>query len=75
MKLKIRTLILALSMGLCSYAQKIVYTEATEFPLYGKISAETNERYERLPSKLENVSRSEVWKLGRSSAGMYIRFR
>ena len=75
MKLKITTLILALCMGVCSYAQKIVYTEASEFPVYGKISTETNERYERLPAKLENVSRKEVWKLGRSSAGLYIRFR
>lgn len=75
MKLKIATFILALSMGLCSYAQKIVYTDAAKFPVYGKISTETNERYERLPSKLENVSRKDVWKLGRSSAGLYIRFR
>lgn len=75
MKLKITTLILALCMGLSSYAQKIVYTEASTFPVYGKISPATDSRYERLPSKLKDISRKDVWKLGRNSAGLYIRFR
>ena len=56
-------------------AQNIVYTDASVFPLYGKISEQTNERYERLPSYLEGVSRDPVWYLGRNSAGLYIRFR
>ena len=62
-------------LGILAHAQKIVYTDASEFPVYGKISEKTNERYERLPSELENVSRKDVWRLGRSSAGLYIRFR
>ena len=74
MKNKIALLAVALCMGIGAEAQKVVYTNATEFPLYGKISTETNARYERLPSKLEGVSRDAVWKLGRNSAGLYVRF-
>ena len=75
MKLKFAFLTLTMFMGAFAHAQNIVYTDAKEFPLYGKISAETNERYERLPAKLENVSRKDVWRLGQNSAGLYIRFR
>ena len=56
-------------------AQNVVYTDASVFPLYGKVSEQTNERYERLPSSLEGVSREPVWYLGRHSAGLFIRFR
>ena len=75
MKLKLTILVLILGTSLCCYAQKIVYKNASEFPVYGKISSETDSRYERLPSKLKDVSRKDVWKLGRYSAGVYIRFR
>ena len=56
-------------------AQNVVYTDASAFPLYGKISDQTNARYERLPSHLQEVSRGPVWYLGRNSAGLFIRFR
>lgn len=56
-------------------AQNVVYTDASAFPLYGKISDQTNARYERLPSSLQEVSRGPVWYLGRNSAGLFIRFR
>jgi hypothetical protein len=49
--------------------------DASAFPLYGKVSDETDSRYERLPSRLKGVSRDAVWYLGRNSAGLYIRFR
>ena len=52
-----------------------VWHDATEFPLFGKISDQTNSRYERLPSYLEGVARKPVWNLGRNSAGLYLRFR
>lgn len=74
MKNKIFLLAFALCMGIGAKAQKVVYTNATEFPLYGKISTETGARYERLPSKLQGVSRADIWRLGRNSAGLYIRF-
>lgn len=75
MKQKCAIFTIVMFLGILAHAQKIVYTDASEFPVYGKISEKTNERYERLPSKLENVSRKDVWRLGRSSAGLYIRFR
>lgn len=56
-------------------AQQIVYADASAFPLYGKVSEDTDGRYERLPSHLKTVSREPVWYLGRNSAGLYIRFR
>ena len=56
-------------------AQNVVYTDASAFPLYGKVSGQTNARYERLPSHLQEVSRGPVWYLGRNSAGLFIRFR
>ena len=75
MKQKCAIFTIVMFLGILAHAQKIVYTDASEFPVYGKISEKTNERYERLPSELENVSRKDVWRLGRSSAGLYIRFR
>ncbi len=52
----------------------IRYVDAAEFPLYGQISNKVNNRYERLPSRLQGISRDPVWYLGRQSAGMYVRF-
>ena len=57
------------------WAQSVVYTDASAFPVYGKVSENTNTRYERLPSELQGVSRDPVWYLGRNSAGLFIRFR
>ena len=75
MKQKCAIFTIVMFLGILVHAQKIVYTDAKEFPVYGKISEKTNERYERLPSELENVSRKDVWRLGQNSAGLYIRFR
>ena len=65
-----------LMMFVCSVlsAQNVVYTDASEFPLFGKVSEQTDARYERLPSSLKGVSRDPVWYLGCHSAGLYIRF-
>lgn len=76
MKRHFLTLMIAvIGSAFLSQAQNVVYTDLSAFPLYGKVSEETNERYERLPSRLEGVSRGPVWYLGRNSAGLYIRFR
>ena len=56
-------------------AQNVMYTDASVFPVYGKVSDQTNSRYERLPSKLQGISREPVWYLGQHSAGLYVRFR
>ena len=51
------------------------YYDGAMFPLYGKATQNTSERYTRLPQEFETVSRPPVWRLGRNSAGLYIRFR
>lgn len=61
--------------ALMADAQRIAYTDASEFPLYGKVSEHTDAMYERLPAELKDVSRGPVWYLGRNSAGLFIRFR
>lgn len=70
----VMTALLCLFAGTVS-AQEIVYTDASVFPLYGKVSGATDTRYERLPSELKGVSRDPVWYLGTHSAGLFIRFR
>ena len=65
---------LVLAVGVAT-AQEIVYTDASEFPLYGKVSDQTEGLYERLPSYLKGISRDPVWYLGTHSAGLYVRFR
>ena len=70
---KILTLLVTACLGLNLSAQ--VYTDASAFPVYGKVSDATKTRYQRLPAALEGVSRDPVWYLGTQSAGLYIRFR
>ena len=70
---KILTLLLTACLGLNLSAQ--VFTDASAFPVYGKVSDATKTRYQRLPAALEGVSRGPVWYLGTQSAGLYIRFR
>jgi hypothetical protein len=53
----------------------VEWHEGEEFPVYGKVSDQTEGRYERLPAYLKEVCREPVWYLGRNSAGVYVRFR
>ena len=53
---------------------QLKFVESAEFPLFGKISDETETRYERLPAHLRGVSREPVWNLGKNTAGLFIRF-
>lgn len=70
---KLFALFLATLLGLNLSAQ--VFTDASAFPVYGKVSEATKTRYQRLPAALEGVSRDAVWHLGTQSAGLYLRFR
>lgn len=54
---------------------QIVYHDASAFPLLGKATEATATRYERLPDSLQHISRKPLWDLGRSSAGLAVRFR
>ena len=51
------------------------YYDAAQFPLIGKISNDTETRYERLPSYLKDKTRPRVWQLGKNTSGLAIRFR
>jgi len=53
---------------------QIKYYDAAKFPILGKISEKTETRYERLPAKLKNVTRPQVWSLGKNTAGLAVRF-
>lgn len=55
-------------------AQEFVYTDATRLPVYGKICNDTYGPFTRLSSDLESVCRPPLWRLGRDSAGEYVRF-
>lgn len=73
--MKIKSLLFAAALCIVTSASAQVYVNADQFPLYGKATDASKERYERLPASYENVSRSKVWYLGRNSAGLAIRFR
>ncbi len=53
---------------------QLKYYDAYGFPLYGKISDQTETRYERLPAHIKSSTRTPVWNLGKNTAGLYIRF-
>lgn len=54
---------------------QIKYYDAKGFPLLGKITDQTETRYERLSAGLKNVSRARLWQLGKNTAGLALRFR
>ena len=54
---------------------QIKYYDAANFPLIGKITNDTETRYERLPSYLKDKCRPPVWHLGKNTSGLAIRFR
>jgi hypothetical protein len=56
-----------------TYSQ-IRYVNANQFPLIGKISDKTETRYERLPATLKDRCRPPLWKLGKNTSGLAIRF-
>ena len=64
-----------IGFGAAAQEKKIVYSDASSLPLYGKCIEETSARYERLPEEFKGVIRKPLWDLGRNSAGLYVRFR
>lgn len=54
---------------------QLKYYDADLFPLSGKISDDTETRYERLPATLRDNCRTPVWELGKNTAGLTLRFR
>lgn len=74
MKPKIKYLFTIFLIANLSLHAQLTYHNADQFPLLGKISEDTETRYERLPQNLKKVSREAVWYLGKNSAGLAIRF-
>ena len=74
-KILLIAIFVTISLGMQMNAQEYVYTDASVFPLYGQIDDDVETRYERLPVRLKEVSRPDILRLGRKSAGMFIRFR
>lgn len=72
-----KKLLAILCLGLLSQIifGQIKYHDASQFPLLGKATDQTSTRYERLPDTLENKIRTQLWELGKCSAGLAIRFR
>lgn len=60
---------------IASMHAQVKYIDASELKLIGKLSAETETLYERLPSYLEGQTRKPVWNLGKNTSGLAIRFR
>ncbi|MCU7694778.1 SGNH/GDSL hydrolase family protein [Haoranjiania flava] len=65
---------LFLFASICLSAQTKYY-DAAQFPLLGKVSQETETRYERLPAALNGNARAPVWALGKNTSGLAVRFR
>lgn len=53
----------------------VVFHDATEFRIGGKAVEKTLSPYDRLPASYETTTRKELWRLGRNTAGLYVRFR
>lgn len=72
---KIILFVTILAFPLCFLQAQTKYYNAAQFPLIGKISDDTETLYERLPVYLKDQCREPVWKLGKNTAGLAIRFR
>lgn len=75
MKKRIFFIIVLWLQSVIYVSAQIVYHDASCFPLLGKATDATFERYVRLPDSLRFVCREPLWALGCNSAGMSIRFR
>jgi lysophospholipase L1-like esterase len=68
------TLILCAVFFCITSNAQLKFVESGKFPVFGKISDETETRYERLPANMRDVVREPVWNLGKHTAGLFLRF-
>lgn len=73
--MKTANCIIALVLTVFQSFSQLIFHDAENFPILGKISVETETRYERLPSYLKDVCRPPLWQLGKNTAGLAVRFR
>lgn len=74
MKRKVMCCFACIAASLSMYAQTKYY-DAVNFPLFGKVTDNTETRYERLPASLKSNIRPRLWELGTNTAGLAVRFR
>lgn len=55
--------------------EALVFTDASLLPVIGKGFEDTENRYERLPAYLKEITRQPVWQLSTNCSGLAIRFR
>lgn len=67
--------LVVLLFAMCQAYAQITFYDAARFPLLGKATEATGNRYERFPDSLKQISRARLWNLSRNSAGLAIRFR
>ena len=78
MKLLLLMMILSFSLSgirLAVAADSLKYVNAKEFQMIGKGFEDTENKYGRLPSSLESMTRPKVWSLSKNCSGLAIRFR
>ncbi len=61
--------------GIAITADSLKYVDAATLPVIGKGFADTQNRYNRLPARLEKITRQPVWNLSKNCSGLAIRFR
>lgn len=79
-KLKTLLTFVLLATFVMNAASNIVWTDMSAFPLYGKVSGETDDLYGRFPAEVRSQlplrdTPEDIRDLARCSAGLYIRFR
>lgn len=62
-------------VGMTASADSLKFVNAETLPLIGKGFDDTQNRYERLPARLQSLTRPPVWNLSKNCSGMAIRFR
>jgi hypothetical protein len=73
--LSVISLLLISVIGLAEPADSLKYIDAAVLPVIGKGFSDTQTRYERLPYRLENLTRKPVWGLSKNCSGLAVRFR
>ena len=76
MKTILLTIVLLWSIpGFSVPEDSLKYIDAVNFPLIGKGFTDTQEHYDRLPARLEKITRQPVWDLSKNCSGLAVRFR
>lgn len=72
-----KAILLFILLTFCSLQAhgQIIWHDAADLPLLGKVCDTTSAHYTRLPASMKETSRPAVWELGQNAAGLAVRFR